>query len=270
MIFSANLGFLWTDRPLPAAIRAAAAAGFAVVECHAPFDTPAAEAQAVLAETGLAMLALNTRRGQAAQGENGLAALPGRSGEARAAVREALEYAGRVGARAVHVMAGNAAGPAAEEAFLETLRFATDAAGERGLTVLIEPLNRHDAPGYFLRSTDQAMALVERVGQPNLALMFDCYHVARSEGDVTTRLRALIGRIGHVQIASVPDRGPPDAGEIDYRHILATLAGLGWDRPVGAEFRPRGGPGVACSALTALRPRSPDDPLPADRTNRPA
>ena len=86
MRFSANLGFLWTELPLPAAIRAAAAAGFDAVECHWPYDVPAAEVRAALAETGLPMLAINTRRGDVAAGEMGLSALPGREAEARAAI----------------------------------------------------------------------------------------------------------------------------------------------------------------------------------------
>ena len=93
MRFSANLGFLWTELSLPDAIRAAKAAGFDAVECHWPFDIPAVDVKAALVETGLPMLGLNTRRGDLAKGENGLAALPGREVDARAAIDEALSYA---------------------------------------------------------------------------------------------------------------------------------------------------------------------------------
>ena len=109
--FSANLGFLWADRPLPDAIRAVHAAGFAAVECHWPYDVPAGRVAAALAETGLPMLGLNTRRGL--PGENGLAALPGREAKARAEIDRAIAYARAVGCGAVHVMSGIAAGPAA-------------------------------------------------------------------------------------------------------------------------------------------------------------
>jgi 2-dehydrotetronate isomerase len=109
--FSANLGFLWTDLLLPDAIRAAARVGFAAVECHWPYDTPPEAVLAALRETGLPMLSLNTRRGDVAAGDNGLAALPGHEPEARADIDEALDYAAALDAQAVHVMAGNAAGP---------------------------------------------------------------------------------------------------------------------------------------------------------------
>ena len=205
--FSANLGFLWTELDLPAAIRAAKRAGFAAVECHWPYQTPSEDVRAALRETGLPLVSLNTSRG--ALGQNGLAALPGETSRARAAIDEALAYAAAVGAEAVHVMAVIAEGLDARAAFLANLAYA---ANRTTRTILIEPLNRLDAPGYFLTTTDQARRIAEDVGAPNLKIMFDCYHVTRTEGDVIARLDALLPIIGHVQFASVPERGPPGTG----------------------------------------------------------
>ena len=252
MQFSANLGFLWTDRSLPDAIRAAKSAGFDAVECHWPYDTPAEDVRAALEETGLPMLGLNTRRGDVAGGENGLCALPGREADARAAIDEALSYAASVGAWAVHVMAGFADGPTAREAFIGNLQYAC--AQARETTVLIEPLNRHDAPGYFLQTTNQARALIEEVASPNLKLMFDCYHVARTEGDVTTRLEDLLPIVGHIQFAGVPSRGEPNVGEIDYRYVFKAISALGWQNPLGAEYKPSGPTGDSLGWLTSLTP----------------
>ena len=249
--FSANLGFLWAGLPLPQAIRAAGRAGFDAVECHFPYDVPAEDVAAALAETGLPMLGLNTLRG--APGDNGLAALPGREAEARAEIGRALDYAAAIGCPAVHVMAGVAEGPEAEQSFLRNLGHACDLAQPLGITILIEPLNRHDAPGYFLKTSDQAARIIDRAGRDNLRMMFDCYHVQIMEGDVSRRLRRHLGIIGHVQIASVPDRGPPDGGELDYRHICELLAGLGWTRPLGAEYRPPGDTDASLEWLGAFR-----------------
>ncbi|MFW2543461.1 hydroxypyruvate isomerase family protein [Primorskyibacter sp. 2E107] len=235
--FSANLGFLWKELTLPDAIRAARAAGFDAVECHWPYDTSVAQTQQALAETGLKMLGLNTVRGAA--GENGLSALPGREADARVAIDQALGYAQAIGAGAVHVMAGFAHGQAAHETFVANLRYAADQAPN--LTILIEPLNRHDAPGYFLTTTDQARAIIAETGRLNVKLMFDCYHVGRMEGDITTRFADLLPVIGHVQFASVPDRAAPDQGELNYAHIFAEISRLGYGAPLGAEYKP-GGP----------------------------
>ena len=229
--FSANLGFLWADLSLPEAIRAAKTAGFAAVECHWPYATPADEVAAALAETGLAMLALNTRPG--GQGEFGLSALKGREAEARAAIDEALAYAAAIGARAVHVMAGVGGD---EAVFRASLAHACDRAPP-GVTILVEPLNPFDVPGYHLTDLAQAAATLAAVARPNLKVMFDCYHAGRGGLDIAAAFTALRPLIGHVQIAAVPDRGPPDHGTVDYATLLPQLD---WPGPIGAEYRPGG------------------------------
>ena len=238
--FSANLGFLWADLPLPDAIRAAKTAGFHAVECHFPYDTPPSEVTAALTATGLPMLGLNTRRGDVAAGDFGLAACPDRADEARAAIAEAIRYAAAINCAAVHVMAGKASGSTARATFIANLRYACATAAEHGIQILIEPINTHDAPGYFLTTTQQACDIITEVAADNLKLMFDCYHVQISEGDLTRRLTELLPHIGHIQFAGVPARGRPDEGEINYRHIFQHIAALGWTRPLGAEYRPNG------------------------------
>ncbi|MCR9109057.1 TIM barrel protein [Marivita sp. XM-24bin2] len=236
MKFSANLGFLWSLMALPDAIREAKAAGFDAVECHWPYETPAGEVKNALDETGLPMLGLNTVRGR--PGENGLSALPGRESEARAAIDQAIEYASTTGTRAIHVMAGFAEGPEAHATFVENLKYARQAAPS-DIMLLIEPLNRHDAPNYFLKTTQQAADILAELDQTGVKLMFDCYHVGRTEGDIVTRFRALRPIIGHIQFASVPDRGAPDQGEVNYGFVLSEIVRSGWTRPLGAEYKPK-------------------------------
>lgn len=236
MKYSANLGFLWADRPLPDAIRAAKAAGFDAVECHWPYAIPAADTAAALAETDLKMLGLNTIRGHA--GENGLSALPGREAEARAAIDAAIAYAVAINTPNIHVMAGFATGPTAHKTFIENLCYACTQAAPHGITILIEPLNRYDAPGYFLTTTDQARDIISDCAAPNLKLMFDCYHVQLMQGDLTHRLAEFLPIIGHIQFASVPDRGAPDHGEVNYAHIFQVLKDMGYTAPLGAEYKP--------------------------------
>ena len=232
MKFSANLGFLWTDRSLPEAIRAAKQVGFDAVECHWPYKSPTKDVRTALDETGLTMLSLNTVRGK--PGENGLSALPGREADARAAIDQAIDYANAINAQAIHVMAGFAAGAEAHETFIENLRYACDRTDR---TILIEPLNRYDAPGYFLTTTDQATEIISLVNIQNLKLLFDCYHIGRTEGDVLTRLEKHLPIVGHIQFASIPDRGVPDHGELHYPTVFARIDALGWDRPLGAEYK---------------------------------
>lgn len=253
MKFSANLGFLWTELPLPDAIHAARAAGFDAVECHYPYEVPAADVAAALADTNLSMVSLNTRPGNAVAGEVGLSALPGREDEARAAIDEALDYAQSTGTGAVHVLAGVVKGAAAQAAYTENLIYACDKALASGLTILIEPLNPYDVPGYFLQATRQAKTILRDVNRPNLRLLFDCYHVQLVEGDLCNKLRALMPLIGHIQFAGVPDRGPPDLGEVNFAHVFAQIAQLGFDGPIGAEYRPDGSTDESLGWLTAAK-----------------
>ena len=240
MKFSANLGFLWNELELPAAIRAAKAAGFDAVECHWPYNVPAKEVTKALQETGLKMLGINTRRGDAVKGDNGLSAIPERIVEARAAIDEAVNYAAQISAQCIHVMAGFASGPEADKTFKANLKYACDAALPLGIKILIEPLNRYDAPGYFLTTTDQAYKIINEVKADNLALMFDCYHVQLMEGDLSHRLAELMPIIGHIQFASVPDRGAPDQGEVNFSHVFQVITELGYSAPLGAEYKPVG------------------------------
>ena len=237
MKFSANLGFLFTEYALPDAIRASAQAGFAAVECHWPYDVAPKDVRAALTETGLPMLGLNSRRGNIEAGDNGLLALPDREDEARASILEAFDYAREISAGAVHLMAGKSSGEEAHQTFLSNLEFAISRVPD-GVTCLIEPLNAFDAPGYFLRDTQHAAEVIRALGSDRLRLMFDCYHVARTEGDIPGCFEKHRDIIGHVQFAGVPDRGRPDEGTVDYVAILNALVASGWTTPLGAEYKP--------------------------------
>lgn len=197
--------------------------------------------KAALCEADLEMIGINTRPGDRTAGDFGLAALPGRQMEAIAAIDEALHYAVEIDAQCVHVMAGKAAGNQAHDAFLKNLAYAAERAQENGKTILIEPINQRDAPGYFLSSFGQAVSIIDTLGAPNLKLMFDCYHAQIIEGDVLSPLCESIPHVGHIQFASTPDRGPPDVGEIDYHSVFAEVAKFGWNDPLGAEYKPVNG-----------------------------
>ncbi len=238
MKFSANLGFLWKDRPLPDAIRAAKAAGFQAVECHMPYETSAADCVAALNETALPMVGINTTFGDRTQGEFGLAALPGREHDAQALITQAVQYAAAIGAQNVHVLAGNAEGPAALATYKANLQFGADLAATHGISILIEPLNPLSNPGYFMNSTQLAADVIDALALPNLKLMFDCFHVQLIEGNLTNRFKALLPMIGHVQIASVPARNEPNFGEIAYDRLLPTMYDLGYRGYIGAEYVP--------------------------------
>ena len=238
MKFSANLGFLWHDRPLPEAIVAAKAAGFHGVECHFPYETDPAEVKAALDATGLPMVGINTVHGDVVAGEFGLAALPGREADARRAIDQAVGYAAEIGARNVHVLAGNSSGSGAMGTFVANLAYAAESASEWGINILIEPLNPRSNPGYFLNSSTLAKAILQELDLPNVKLMFDCFHIQIIEGDLLNRATELMPLIGHIQFAGVPQRHEPDTGEVCYDWLLPKLVEAGYEGYFGAEYRP--------------------------------
>jgi hydroxypyruvate isomerase len=243
MRFSANLGFLWADRPLPARIEAAARAGFRAVEMHWPYDVPASDLAAAARRWDVTLLGINTAPGNFAAGERGLGAIPGREQDFQGTVDQSIEYCRSSGATAIHAMAGNVARSDRERAravFAANLRVAAAKAIKHQLILLLEPLNPNDNPGYFYSTLREAASLIEELALPNVKLQFDVYHVARTEGDVLIKLDKYRAHIGNVQIASVPARAEPDEGEIAYPVIFAALEKLKYEGWVGCEYRPRG------------------------------
>ena len=239
MKFSANLGFLWQDRQLPDAVAAAAEAGFDAVEFHWPQGVPAAVLKAALDAAGLPALGVNTSRG--GEGRFGLGAVPGAEKEALAAFDEALDYAVAIGAGAIHAMAGVSADSEAEAVFESFLQAAAPKAETAGITILIEPINRRDMPGYVLHTPDQAARLIGAVSNPCIRMMYDCYHAGTSGRDVVDDLRRFMPLIGHIQIAGVPGRAEPDKGDLDYLPILAHIESMGYGGFIGAEYKPEQG-----------------------------
>lgn len=241
-IFSANLGFLFTEVPFLERFRAAAACGFHSVEFMFPYDYAAHELREQLDEAGLSLDLFNLPAGDFAAGERGVAASPTRRADFREGVAAAIEYAAELGTSKLNCLVGlrDPALPWDEQyaCLVENLAWAAARIGSVGRTLHIEQLNPTETPHFFLDSLGVAERLLADVGSPHLRLQFDVYHVQRTQGDVVSALRRLIDRIGHVQIADSPDRHEPGTGEINYRFVLAELDRLGYRGRVGLEYRP--------------------------------
>ena len=241
--FAANLSLLFTELPFLERFAAAKAAGFAAVEFQAPYQFPAEAVAAVAKAADLHVVLFNAPMGDVKAGERGLAAQPGREADFTAAIDEALRYARALNCEQIHVLAGLATGErAAQEAvYVANLQHAAERAVEAGVTLLIEPLNRRDNPNYFLRTTAEAIAVLDRVNRSNVALQFDFYHCQMSEGDLAQHARDLFGRYTHVQIANVPGRHEPGEGEIHFPYLFDLLDELGYRGWIGCEYKPKAG-----------------------------
>lgn len=242
--FAANLSMMFQEVPFLERFGAAAKAGFAAVEFLFPYEHPAEDIAARLRKHDLTQALFNLPPGDFSKGERGIASLPGREAAFEESVETALAYAGPLGCRTLHCMAGllpdEAERAAREKIYVANLRKAAQACAAQGITLLVEPINTRDIPGYFLNYQAQARRIIEAVGEPNLKLQLDLYHCQIMEGDLAKHIEAFLDITAHVQIAGVPDRHEPDLGEISYPWLFDLLDRLGYEGWIGCEYRPRG------------------------------
>lgn len=235
-------GFLFSDRPFLDRICAASTAGFDKVECHFPYEFSIQEVKERLRKTGARLTGLNTAPGDQSRGEWGRAALPGKEEEFRKDFAQALEYANALGVSMIHVMAAVVSAEdrkRAEATYVANVRAAAKLAKAKGVTLLLEPLNVRDKPGYLVSRSDQIVEILNEIGESNVKLLFDVYHVQIMEGDLIRRLERHRDHIGHVQIAAVPTRTEPDDGEVAYGAVFSALKAIGYEGLVGLEYKPR-------------------------------
>jgi len=269
--FAANLSMMYTELPFLDRFEAAARDGFKGVEFLFPYAWPAREIAARLEGNGLEQALFNAPPGGDTpesilaalddQSVRGTASVPGKEAEFRAGMQYALDYAAALTCPRVHFMAGLVAEGASRDShravYIKNLRWAAEQGAKAGIDVLIEPINTRDVPRFFLNRQDEAHAVVQEVGLPNLKVQMDLYHCQIVEGDVATKIRQYLptGRVGHFQIAGVPERHEPDIGEMNYPYLFdvidAASAECGWRGWVGCEYRPkRGGePGGTSAGL---------------------
>jgi len=244
--FAANLSMMYPEHAFLDRFAAAARDGFRAVEFLFPYDFPAATIAQALHDNGLQQVLFNAPPGDFAGGERGIASLAGREEEFKSGFARALDYAAALACPRVHVMAGlvpaGADRAAMRRLYVGHLAWAAERAASVGVDVLIEPINTRDIAGYFLNRQDEAHAVVSEVNAANLKVQMDLYHCQIVEGDVAMKLRAYLpgGKVGHLQIAGVPDRHEPDAGELNYPYLFGVIDSLGYDGWIGCEYKPKG------------------------------
>jgi hydroxypyruvate isomerase len=229
--------------------------GFRAVEYLFPYAHAPAQLAQQLRAHGLQQVLFNAPPGGTTRdamatawdaGARGTLCLAGQDAAFRAGLQQALEYASVLQpARACDGRPAPAGQSHAgvQALVTERLHWAAQQAQDAGVALLIEPINGRDMPGYYLQRQDQAHALVQAVDSPRLQVQMDLYHCQIVEGDVAMKLRHYLptGRVGHIQIAGVPDRHEPDSGELHYPYLFDLLDQLGYTGWVGCEYRPRAG-----------------------------
>lgn len=241
--FSANLSMLFCEQPLAERFDAAARAGFAGVEIQFPYDHPApllaARARAAATEVVLFNLPLGE-----SDKDRSLNCDPARHAAFRAGLSRTLDYAAELGCPRINCLAGVAPDGVPREAALaayrDNVREAARAFAPAGITLVIEPINTRTVPGFLLNGSAQAIALIRELGEPNIRVQFDFFHMQIMQGDLDGTLARELPWIGHIQFADVPQRHEPGtgSGEIEFAHLFDRLDALRYDGWVGAEYVP--------------------------------
>lgn len=254
--FAANLSFLYTELPFLDRFAAAAEDGFKGVEYMFPYDYPAEQLVELLEKHGLEQVLINSPAGDWAAGERGMACIPGREEEFAASIDRAIEYAQALKCPRIHVMAGtrprvtmtNENGAAALEesiaiwdaTYLANIRVAAQKAEATNVLLLLEPICQHTMPRYYMDDPKLARTVIRKVRSEHVKLQLDLFHIQVVWGDLTHMIKHQMeyNRVGHVQIAGVPDRHEPDIGEVNYDWIFKVLDEAGYDGWVGCEYNP--------------------------------
>jgi hydroxypyruvate isomerase len=241
---AANISMLFPQLEFLDRFAAAARAGFRYVEYQYPYQWQAAEIATRARDAGVQVVLHNMPRGEAERGEHGTACLPGREARFRDDLERAVEYARAVGCARLHCMAG-VAPPHADRAGLQAayvanLKYAAGRLQAEGMQVLIEPLSARTVAGYFLTGSAQAVRTLDEVGAANVLIQYDVFHMQIMEGNLAATIERLLPRIGHLQIADVPQRHEPGSGEVNFDFLLRHLDAIGYSGWVGCEYNPQG------------------------------
>jgi hydroxypyruvate isomerase len=242
--FCANLGWLFTEHAFLDRFAAAAKAGFKGVEFSQPYDHPAKTLARHLNDNGLEQAMFNLPAGDWTKGERGIACLPNRKHEFREGVKQAIDYAAELNCTRVNCLSGIAPNDVAKSeqwnTLTENLNFAAVAFSKLGTTLLLEPINSYEMPGFFLNTSNDALKAIAATGHPNIKLQYDIYHMQRSEGELAASITRLFPIIGHIQLADNPGRHEPGTGEINFEFLLKHIESLNYQGWIGCEYSPSG------------------------------
>ena len=241
--FAANLTMLFNEVEFMDRFAAAAKAGFRAVEYLFPYPYSKELLAEALSKHGLTQVLHNLPAGNWAEGERGIACLPGREGEFQDGIGRAMEYAKALRCDRLNCLVGitpKGVDPEKTQATLiDNLHFAARALDKERIRLLVEPVNTYDILGFHLCRTDQTLQVFEAVGERNLWLQYDIYHMQRMEGELAATIAKHLSRIAHIQLADNPGRNEPGTGEINYDYLFRRLDELGYAGWVGCEYKPK-------------------------------
>ncbi len=242
--FSANLSVLFNEVDFLDRFERAQKAGFKGVEFLFPYQWEKEQLAEKLGQYSLEQVLFNLPAGDWAAGERGIACLPGRRDEFKEGVGAAIDYAKTFKCSRINCLVGLTPKAVPREkvhwTLVDNLLYAAKALGKEGITLLIEPLNSQDIPGFHLLHTRHALALIRETNHPNIKIQYDIYHMQIMEGNLAKNIRDNLPLIGHIQFGDNPGRHEPGTGEINFSNLFRFIDEAGYDGWIGCEYKPAG------------------------------
>jgi hydroxypyruvate isomerase len=225
--------------PLPEFIAEIARIGFDAVEIWKPDET-FEELYALTQKHGL-RIASFSGHDSLPVGLND----PSQHDRIEAELRQSIDLAAKHGVPGIICFSGNRRPGQSEdeaiEACAEGLRRVAPYAEEKGVNLNLELLNTLvDHAGYQCDHAEWGLAVVKKVNNPQVKLLYDIYHMQIMEGNLIQTIQNNIQWIGHFHTAGVPGRFEiDDTQEINYRGVCKAIAATPYDFYLGHEFHPR-------------------------------
>jgi len=169
------------------------------------------------------------------------------------AMKDAVEIAGRVGAKWFTVVPGSVDQQHPDSKWnrygggrlawgyqtanvIDMLRRCSEIIEPHDLVMVLEPLNWYsNHGGVFLQQSDQAYAICRAVDSPSCKILFDIYHQQITEGNLIDNIDKCWSEIAYFQSGDNPGRKEPYTGEINYRGVFDHLRAKGYEGVIGME-----------------------------------
>ena len=259
MQLSASISFMFQEVPLLARFEAARAAGFAGVEIQRLAEGEPDEMARAAREARVTVVLANVSAADYLSGGDGLSGVPGREDDFREAFECALDAATTLGARHLHLAPSRIpAGATRDEClrtYLSNIRTALSISRADGTPLLIEAMNRVEAPMALLADVPSAVEVLKTIGSARLGLQFDLYHATMNGDDPLATYLRHSALVRHIQFADVPGRHEPGTGRLDITMLLQEIERSGYAGWFGAEYNPRETTTASLAWLGALHAR---------------
>lgn len=263
MLRSVSIHLMWTGLAFPERVAAAARSGFDLVDL---WDWRDSDIDGVATQARRSAIGIDGFFGV----RDTSLVDPGERSRFLEELKRSLDVAVKVGARQLHVFS-NAIRPGGvvvpspplspaglEEACLDGLSAAAELVAGTGVVLALESLNPVYLPGYLWVDVAQTISIARQIGRPaEVGVVFDAFHQQLSTGRLAERLGEALPWLVRVDVAEVPGRREPGAGEIDFRYLRNLIDDAGWDGIVSFETVPSDGrPETAVAAIDEIFPPS--------------